>query len=99
MNVKMIPLECSACGANIELDAEREFGFCPYCGTKILISNNNTYTYRKVDEADVIRATNEKEIHLEELKSKSINKTFTQLAILTIVALIALMVLSCNRGF
>ena len=31
-----IPLVCPMCGANIELDGNREYGFCQYCGTKIV---------------------------------------------------------------
>lgn len=32
----MVPLVCPQCGANVELDNSREFGFCSYCGTKIM---------------------------------------------------------------
>ncbi len=31
-----IPLVCPQCGAKIDLDDSREFGFCSYCGTKII---------------------------------------------------------------
>ena len=31
-----IALKCPSCGAEIELDSSREFGFCQYCGTKIV---------------------------------------------------------------
>lgn len=31
-----IKLNCPNCGANIELDESREFGFCQYCGTKVI---------------------------------------------------------------
>lgn len=30
-------LKCTACGANIELDDNREFGFCQFCGTKLML--------------------------------------------------------------
>ena len=30
-----IKISCPSCGANIELDDSREFGFCSFCGTKI----------------------------------------------------------------
>mgnify|MGYP004604477259 CR=1 FL=1 len=33
----MKALKCPQCQADIELDETREFGFCNYCGTKILI--------------------------------------------------------------
>ena len=31
-----VKLVCPNCGANIELSADRDFGFCTYCGTKIV---------------------------------------------------------------
>lgn len=31
-----IALRCPQCGAEISLDKSREFGFCSYCGTKIV---------------------------------------------------------------
>lgn len=31
-----IALKCPSCGASIELDENREFGFCSYCGTKVM---------------------------------------------------------------
>ena len=35
MSVKA--LKCPSCGADIELDDSREFGFCSYCGSRIQI--------------------------------------------------------------
>lgn len=32
----LVSLKCPSCGADIELDESREFGFCTYCGTKII---------------------------------------------------------------
>ncbi|MBR1530857.1 MAG: TFIIB-type zinc ribbon-containing protein [Eubacterium sp.] len=32
----MVALKCPGCGANIELDESREFGFCNFCGTKLM---------------------------------------------------------------
>jgi len=36
--MKLIALKCPNCGADINLDAETnmDFGFCQYCGTKVL---------------------------------------------------------------
>ena len=31
-----IPMVCPQCGAQVQLDDSREFGFCSYCGTKIV---------------------------------------------------------------
>lgn len=35
--MKIIKLTCPNCNANLDLDSEREFGFCQYCGTKVYI--------------------------------------------------------------
>ena len=34
----MVALKCPACGADIQLDDSREFGFCNYCGTKVIVT-------------------------------------------------------------
>ena len=31
-----IKLTCPNCGADIQLDETKEYGFCTYCGTKIM---------------------------------------------------------------
>ena len=31
-----IAVKCPSCGANIQLDDSREFGFCTYCGAKVV---------------------------------------------------------------
>ena len=36
----LTPLKCPSCGSDIELDSSREFGFCMYCGTKIMLSQH-----------------------------------------------------------
>jgi len=33
-----VPVKCPSCGADISLDDSNEFGFCQFCGTKILNS-------------------------------------------------------------
>lgn len=46
--VKLISVKCPQCGANLELDSEREKAYCQYCGAQLLIAktvvNNNQYT-------------------------------------------------------
>lgn len=37
--MKIIALKCPNCNADIELDQDREFGFCNYCGSKIMIAD------------------------------------------------------------
>ncbi len=38
--MSVIALKCPECGANLEFDDSREFGFCQFCGTKILIESS-----------------------------------------------------------
>lgn len=38
-----VALKCPQCGADIELDDSREFGFCQYCGTKIMQEQQNIH--------------------------------------------------------
>ena len=35
--MELIALKCPNCGGSIDFDRSREFGFCQYCGTKIMI--------------------------------------------------------------
>lgn len=36
-------LKCPQCGADIEFDGNREYGFCQYCGTKIVPERQNVH--------------------------------------------------------
>ena len=38
-----VALKCPQCGEDIELDDSREFGFCQYCGTKIMQERQNIH--------------------------------------------------------
>lgn len=51
----MIELKCSSCGAQIELDNTREFGFCSYCGNKILIQQKNLIVNSEDELNNLIR--------------------------------------------
>ena len=63
--MKVIKLVCPNCKANLELDDSREFGFCQYCGTKILLEKeqpnvviNNTIIINETDsepEPDIVK--------------------------------------------
>lgn len=37
--MKLVALKCPNCNSDIELDKDREFGFCNYCGTKIVVAD------------------------------------------------------------
>ena len=56
MTIQKITLECPACGAGLEVGADREFCICPYCDTKIMLHNENEHIYRNIDEAGMMQA-------------------------------------------
>lgn len=68
MAVKFISVKCPECGANLPIGEGREKMFCSYCGTQIIMTNENEHTYRHVDEADVKRAETEQLVYLKELE-------------------------------
>ena len=50
-------VKCPSCGADIELDETREFGFCSYCGTKV-VQDKMIVEYRgavKLDTSDELK--------------------------------------------
>ena len=63
--MKMINLRCTNCGAELQIDAERNQAFCTYCGTKLLVDDESIQiTNRIIDEARLKEA----EIRLKELE-------------------------------
>ncbi len=63
--MKLINLRCSNCGANLEIDPNRQQVFCTYCGAKLLVDDESiNITNRIVDEARLKEA----EIRLKELE-------------------------------
>jgi len=63
-----IDLTCPKCNATLSVDSNRDFLFCEYCGAKILLNDENTYTIRHVDEAEVLHAETDRLIRLKELE-------------------------------
>lgn len=68
MAVKFTSVKCPECGANLPIEEGREKIFCSYCGTPIIMTDENEYTYRHIDEAEVKRAETEQLVHLKELE-------------------------------
>ena len=66
--MQAIDLKCPACGADILADKDRESIFCAYCGTKVFIKDENTFTQRHVDEAEVIRAETERMLQMHRIE-------------------------------
>ena len=63
----LFELKCPSCGANLDYEEGMEFIFCKYCGIKILLNDENTYTLKNIDYAEIERAKNEsKRINIQE---------------------------------
>ena len=59
---------CSGCGANVELDDSREFGFCRYCGAqialdKVIVEHRGTVNVNGI--ADTSALLERAKMHLE----------------------------------
>ncbi len=48
---------CEGCGGSIDVDESREYGYCPYCGTKYFSEKviNNTYVTNNYNGATIIQ--------------------------------------------
>ena len=58
---------CPSCGASLSFDDNnKDFGFCQYCGTKIMLDDYRS-THRIVDEARIQEAENERIIRMREM--------------------------------
>lgn len=70
--MRFISVKCPECNAQLSIKNDKSFFYCEYCGTKLILHDNNKliidHTYRKINEAEVIRANTERYIALEQLK-------------------------------
>lgn len=68
MAIEFISIKCPECFAPLEIEEGRQQIFCSYCGTKVLIQNDNEYIYRHIDEAKIKKVENDSAIRLKELE-------------------------------
>ena len=68
MSIKLFVVKCPECGAHLDVEEGRRQLFCSYCGAKVIISNENEYIYREVDEARIVEAEVNERIRLKELE-------------------------------
>lgn len=78
MSVKLIAVKCPECGANLQIEEGREQVFCSYCGTKIIITNDNEYIYRHIDEAEIKQAETERIVELKKLEMEEKQRDFAE---------------------
>ena len=68
MAVKLISVKCPECGATLNIEEGREQAFCTYCGTKVLLHNENEYIYRHIDEAGVKQAETDRIVRMKQME-------------------------------
>lgn len=63
--------QCPNCNATLQFGEDRDFGFCEFCGTKIMLDDYRE-THRIVDEARIRQAEVDKVIRLRELELEEV---------------------------
>ena len=91
MAISLTSVKCPECGAQLSIEENRKEAFCSYCGSKIIITNENEYVYRHVDEEGIKRAETEQMVKMKEMEIAEKNRFNRK--ILTVIWLIASCVL------
>lgn len=80
----VLDLKCPRCGADLNVEEDREILYCEYCGAKIILTDENTFTINKtihtIDDADITRAETERIVQMHKIemeKEKSNNNAKT----------------------
>lgn len=66
--MNLMVLKCPECVASLSIEDGREEIFCSYCGAKIIITNENEYIYRHINDAEIKRAETERLVKLKEIE-------------------------------
>lgn len=68
MSVRLISVKCPECGATLNVEENREQAFCSYCGTKVLLHNENEHIFRHIDEAGVKQAETDLIVRMKQME-------------------------------
>ena len=103
MAYQLISVKCPECGQTLTIEENRTQAFCTYCGARVLISNENEFVFRQVDEADIRKAETERIIRLRELEIAEKNNRFRKILstvwlIVTLILLVIAVVLMLSPG-
>lgn len=101
--MKLISMICPHCGAQLSIDLDRRQAFCQYCGTKLLLDDENSINInnRIVDEARLKEAEvrlkeleyqHEREIRQETIRKEQKRSFWISVAVFFVVLLITLSV-------
>lgn len=107
MGVSFTSVKCPECGASLPIEEGRTQVFCSYCGTKVLVTNENEHIYRHIDEAGIKQAETDRMVRMRELdlaeRSSSNRKTLTIVwlvatAIMLIVSIVMMVLPDSDVG-
>ena len=68
MSISIVSVKCPECKASLPIEEGRTQIFCSYCGAKVIITNENEFIYRHIDEAEVTQAETDQLVRLKELE-------------------------------
>ena len=68
MAITVNAVKCPSCGADLPVEEGREKIFCSFCGTPIVITNENEHIYRHIDEAGIKQAETDRMVELKKLE-------------------------------
>jgi uncharacterized membrane protein YhaH (DUF805 family) len=91
MGTTIKTLLCPACGANFPVEAGRNQYFCTFCGSRIIVNNENEFIYRHYDEAKLKEAETDRMVKMHEIEMSEKGSLFRK--VLTIVWLVVSVIL------
>lgn len=68
MGVTFTSVKCPECGASLPIEEGRTQVFCSYCGTRVLVTNENEHIYRHIDEAGIKQAETDRLVKLKQME-------------------------------
>lgn len=103
MAIRFVSIKCPECGATLDVEEGRQQLFCSYCGSKVIIQNDNEYIYRHIDEAEMKNAETEQMVRLKQLemieKKRASNEKVKDFKIRVSVALGVVALIAFGIGF
>lgn len=98
--MKLIKMKCPDCNATLNVDPQREFMYCEYCGTKIMLDKEEKVK-RIVNEAAIRKAEAKERIEMAKLNNKELSERekamFFLAEIMILVALVIIMIIFMPR--
>lgn len=68
MALRFVSIKCPECRASLDVEEGRKQIYCSYCGTHVLIENDNEYVYRYIDEAKIKQAEVDQVVQIKKLE-------------------------------